>query len=142
MCVAMEYRRDSQAIDWLLETARSQVGEDLPRFAFNGTADRRVVKDRNPLRRAQPRQRRFELQRFVHGLLHERLDRGLSPRAERAASEAAAEALHAGEADAPDFRRFPVEHGDAGIPKDLHDFTLLAALEVVIAQHGDDGNLD
>ena len=69
--------------------------------------------------RAQPRQRRLELQRLVDRLLDEVLDRLFAPRAERAAAEAAGKALDAGEADAVDFGRFAVEHRDAGVDEDL-----------------------
>ena len=89
------------------------------------------------LRRAQPRQRRLELQRLLDRLVDELLDDLLAPRAELPPSEAAAESLHAGEADALDLVHAAVEHGHAGVGEDLHDLVLVAGLEVVIAEDAD-----
>ena len=63
--MAVEDRRDLVARERLFEPAAPEVRIDLPRFAFDGFGDRRVVQQRDPRRRAQARERRFELQRFV-----------------------------------------------------------------------------
>ena len=64
----------------------------------------------------QPRERRLELQRFVHRLVHELLDDRLAPRTERVTAEAAAESLDAGDADSLQLARVAVEHVEARRP--------------------------
>src|SRR5207247_7704121 len=115
-------------VERLLEAARSQERKDLPRLAFHRRLDGRVVEDRDPLLRAQARQRRFELERLVHRVVHEAFDRVLAPGLERAASEAAAEALDAREADALDLDALAVEHLHASVAEDLLDLGLVAGL--------------
>jgi hypothetical protein len=92
--------------------------------------------------RPQPRERGLELQRFVHGLLHEQLDRVLAPGAERAAAEAARETFDAGKAHAFDLRGFAVKHRHTGVDENLPDLVLLARLVIVIPEDCDDRNLD
>src|SRR5262245_26007208 len=99
------------------------------------------MQQRNPLLRAQPGQRRFELQRLVDCLLHERFNGLLTPRAERASTKPSSKTLYPGETDAVNLSRFTVEDRDAAIDEDLPNFVRLTALIVVVAEHGDDGNL-
>src|SRR5207244_4957695 len=91
------------AVERLLEARRPEEGVDLRRLADDRGVDRRVVQHGDLLRRAQPRQRGLELQRFLDRLVDELLDDLLAPRAELPPPEAAAESLHAGEADALDL---------------------------------------
>src|SRR5206468_12346784 len=121
MCVAVKNQRHRVSIDWLLEPARSQKRIDLERLSLNGRLDRRVVQQRDHMRRAQSCQRRVELQRLVDRLADELLDDPFSPRSERALTEAAAEPLHAGDADAVDLGRVAVEYDDAGVGDNLTD---------------------
>ena len=142
MGVTMEDGAHAITVDRLLEAARSAEGIDVGRLAFHGAADRRVVHDGDPAPGPQARQRRLELHRLVHRLLHEHLDRTLAPRTERAASEPSGEPLDAREPDAADFGGLAIEHGDAGLGQNLADLVLPARFVVVIAEHGDDGHLD
>src|SRR6266852_2777133 len=141
MCVAVKDGADAVAIDRLFETARSEIRKNLRRLSFDGGADWGVVQQRDALPRAQPRERGLELERFVNGFLHECLDRPFAPRAERAAAEAAREALDAGKPDTLYFRRFPIEHGDAAVDENLPDLVGLAAFVVVVAEDRDDRDL-
>ena len=68
-------------------------------------------------------------------LVHELLDDRLAPRTERAPAEAAAEPLHAGDADALQLAGVAVEHDQPGVDEDLADLVGFARLEVVIAEH-------
>ena len=93
------------------------------------------------MRRAKARERRLELQRFVDRFAHELLDRRFAPRTERAAAEAAAEALHTGESHVFEDEGFAfVENRDLRRPQDLPDFFHVPALVVVIPKHGHDRN--
>ena len=67
----------------------------------------------------QPRQRGLELQRLLHGLVHEVLDDLLAPRSERASAEATAEAAHPGKPDSMKLPRVAVEHVHADIREDF-----------------------
>jgi len=67
--------------------------------------------------------------------------RKLHEAAEYAAAEPAGEAFDAGEADPVDLGRLAVEHRDADVAEDLADFVLAAGLVIVVAEHGDDGDL-
>ena len=136
MRVAVDHERHRIASDRLLEAARSEERIDLERLAFDRLLNRRVVQQRDELRRAQPRERRFELQRFVDRLVHELLDDRLAPRAERALAEAAAESLDAGDADAVQLARVAVEHVEAGLGENLPHLVGLSRFEIVIAEHG------
>jgi hypothetical protein len=76
-------------------------------------------------------------------LLHEQLDRRLAPGAQRAAAEAAGEALGAGDAHALDLAGLAVEHAHARLCFRMPVTTLgRAGLVVVVAQHRDDGDRD
>ena len=90
--------------------------------------------------RAQPRERRLELQRFVHRFAHELLDDRLAPRPERALAEAAAESLDARDPDAAHLARVPVEHGQAAVGENLTHLVGFTRLDIVVAQHGSGGN--
>src|SRR5207253_2981742 len=95
--------------DRLLQAARPEERIDLERLAVDRRLNRRVMQQRDDLLRSQPREGRLELQRFVHRFTHEVLDDPLAPRRERVAAEAAAEAFHAGDADARELARVAVE---------------------------------
>ena len=142
MRVAMEHRVDAISVDGLLEPARAEIRKDFRRLAFDGGANRRVVQHGDAACRAQARQRGLELQRLVDRFLDEALDRPLAPGPERAAAEAAAEPFDAREPDAVDLGGFAVEDRHAGIGQNLADLVLVAAFIVVVAEHGDDGNVD
>ena len=105
MRVSVKNGADAIAIDRFLESRGAEKGDDLRRFAFDGRLNRRVVQDSNFLRRAQTRQRGFELERLFDRLVHEVLDDLLAPGAEGTTTEAAAESLDAAEADPVDLRR-------------------------------------
>src|SRR5215212_4083798 len=100
MRVAVENGRHAVAVERLFQARRAEERRDLRRLAHHRGVDRRVVQHRDLLRRAQPGQGRLELQRLVDRLPHELFDDVLAPCSQRAASEAAAEALYPGEADA------------------------------------------
>src|SRR5688572_15687186 len=137
----MEHRADTVAVDRLLEPARSEIREDFRRLAFDRRANRGIVQQRHAAGGAQAREGRLELQRFVDRLLHESLDRPFAPRPERPAPEAAAKTLDSGEADAMDLGRFTIEDRHPGVRENLPDFILVAALVIMIAEDGDDGNV-
>src|SRR6187200_2462731 len=83
----------------LFEPARSEERVDLGRLPFHRRDDRRVVQQRDALRGAQARQRRFELERLVDRLADESFDARFAPGAERARAKAAAKAFDARESD-------------------------------------------
>ena len=114
---------------------------DLERLADDGFLDGRVMKDRDHVLGAQTRERGFELQRFVETFVDEPLDDVFTPRSEGTTPEPAGEPLHAGEADAVDFRRVAIERDDAGVEQDLAQFVLLVRFEVVVSENGDCRNL-
>src|SRR3954447_12000748 len=134
MTVYRERHRES--IDWILEAARTDEWIDLERLTLDCLLHRRIVQQRNPRGGPQADERRFELQRLVHRFVDELLDDRFSPGAEGPRTETAAKALHAGNADAREFHSVAVERHDAGVGQDLPDLGLLAALDVVIPQHG------
>jgi len=140
MRVAVHDGADRKAGERFLEPAAPEERIDLARLAFDRALDRGVVQHRDEVLVAQPRQRRLELQRFVERFVHELLDDLLPPRAERAASEAAAEPLDAGEADAVNLGRLAVEHCHARVLEDGGDLDLLPRLDVMVAEHADHRN--
>ena len=142
MGVTVKDRADREAGERILEPAAAEERKDLERLAFDGGLDRRVVEQRDDVLVAQARERGLELQRFVDRFVHELLDDLFAPRTERPAPEAAGEALDAGEADPEDLGGVAVEHDDAGVLEDPGDLALLARFEVVVAEDGDDRNLD
>src|SRR5438445_3925700 len=105
MGVTVENNAAAIAIDHFLQPCGSEERDDFGRLAFNRCLDRRIVQDGDLLRRAQARQRRFQLERLFDRLVHEMLDDLLAPGAEGATSEAAAESLDPAEADAVDLGR-------------------------------------
>ena len=125
------------AIQRLLEPARPEKRVDLEGFPVAGVAHGRVVQEHHASHRAQPGQRRFELQRLLDGEAHERLDGLLAPPLERELTEAPGEPLGAGDADSRDLQRRPVEDAHAGPGEDLRHLGGGIGLEVVVAQHGD-----
>ena len=124
----------------LFETAATQIRIDLLRLAFHSPFDGRVVQQHDLLFRPKPRERRFELQRFVHGLVHEQFCDLLPPGPERSSPEPSHESLHAGKAYPFHLTRVTVEHEDTVVGQDVADFLLGSRLEVVIPQYSDDGN--
>ena len=90
---------------------------------------------------AQPRERRFQLQRFVDGFANEPLDDLLAPGSERPPPEAAAKSFHAGKTDAADLDGVAIEHGEARVHEDFPHVVLLIRFVVVIAEHGHHWNL-
>src|SRR5262245_48346441 len=118
------------AIERLFEPARSEVRKNLEWLAFDGRADRCVVKERNAMRGAQSRECRLELERFVDRFLHEELDGRFAPRTERAAAESAGESLRACKANPLNFRGVAVEHLHARVPQRLTNVFVMAGLVV------------
>src|SRR5262245_33333800 len=110
MRVAVEDGGDRIAVQGLFEPARPEEREDLGRLALHRRLDGSVMQYGDALRRAQARQRRLQLQRFVQRLLDEALDGLLTPEPECAPAEAAREAFDANKADAMDLIRVAVEH--------------------------------
>ncbi len=98
------------------------------------------MQQRHDLRRAQARQRRFELQRLVNRLANELFDDRLAPRTERALAESATESLHARDADAEHLACVAVEHHETGFDEDLGHFVGFTRFHVVVAQHGRNRN--
>src|SRR5262249_50725658 len=80
----------------------------------------------------------LEKERLVHRLVDKALDGGLAERAEHAAAEAAGESLDADEADPGDLERLAAEEVNAGLAQDGGHFVLLAGLEIMVAEDGDD----
>jgi hypothetical protein len=95
---------------------------------------------RNRRSRLQAGERLFELERFIDRVPNELLDRGLAPRAKRALPEAAAEAFDAGDPDAARFERVAVQHLRSRLRQNLAHLRGSVRLEVVIAEHGHDGD--
>ena len=73
---------------------------------------------------------------FVQRLLHESLDGGLAPGAQRTPAEAAGEALDAGDAHALDLARLAIEHAHPGLGERLAHDLRRAGFVVVVAQDG------
>ena len=136
MGVPVQYEGNGIPIDRLLEPAGSKERIDLERLADDRLLHRRIVKKGDELRHADARERRLELQRLVDRLVHELFERRLAPGFERTRPEPAAEAFDARDADAEQFARVAVEHGDTGLGQDLADLRGFPRLEVVISQHG------
>ena len=100
------------------------------------------MQQRDDLCRAQPRQRRFELERLVDRFVHELLDDRLAPRREGVAPEPAAETLGAGDADAGELAGIAVEDDHPGVAQDLRDLSRLARFEIVVAEHRGGGDAE
>jgi hypothetical protein len=128
----MEHCAHRIAAQRLFETAASQEWVDFDGLPFHGGLDRRVVKQRDPMWRSESRERVFELQRLVDGLLHEGLEHALSPGPQRPATKAARETLDARESDIMDLACFAVENLDANFHQQSSYFVLVARLEVVL----------
>src|SRR5579872_2231414 len=141
MGVTVEDGGDGQAQQRIFEAAGAQERENLRRLALYRGLDGGVVQQGDTMRRAQANQRGLQLERLVYGLVDEALDRLLAPGGERIAPEAAAEAAHAHETHAMHLTGVAVEESDTGIAEDVTHFAGLAGLEIVVAQHGDGGNL-
>ncbi len=133
--MAVQDQRHRITADRLFEPARTEERINFERLAIDRFLDRRIVQQGNQLCRAQPGERRFELQRLVHRFADELLDDGFAPRTERSLPEPAAEALHTGDADAAQLARIAVEDDNSGVGEDLADLIGLARFEIVIPQH-------
>ena len=134
----VEHHVDAEAIQRLLEAARSEERIDLGRLAL--PASRQPASSAGSATRGPPlqaRQRRLEFQRLLHGFADEGLDGGLAPGAERARAEPTGETLDAGDADAAQGNAVAVEHVHTDVRQDGDDLRFLPGLDVVIAQHGD-----
>ena len=92
--------------------------------------------------RPQTGERGFELERFVDGFVNELFDGRLAPRSQRAIAESAAEALDAGDTDAAHLSRFTVEYRHARIREDVPHFVLVTGLAVVVAEDGNDRDVE
>ena len=79
---------------------------------------------------------------FALGNLDEGLDATFAEGHELVGREAAGEALGAGEAYAIDFKAVAIKQMDACNAKHAGELVLVATLVVVVAQHGDDGDVD
>ena len=101
--VTMENERDAIAVDWLFQPARTDERINLGWFPFGRLLNGGVVQERDHRFGPQPCERRFELQCFVHRLVHELLDDVFTPRTERPRTEAAAESLDSRNTDAFDL---------------------------------------
>jgi hypothetical protein len=135
-------RGDRVAREWFLESAASEVRKDLARLTFDRVHDRRVMEQRHASRCTKTRQRRLEFQRFFHRFVNEALDGLFAPRTEHAAAKSPSEALHAGKADSMDFRSLAVEQANSAVNQNAPDVVDRAGFIVVVAEHGDDRNLD
>jgi len=140
--MAVEDRRHGEARDRIFEPAAAQERVDVAGFSLDRSLDRRVVEQDHDVISTQARERGLELQRFVHGFVHELFDDLLAPRPERPAAEPPSEPLHAGKPDAFNLRRLAVEHDDAGVLQDPRDVGLLVGFVVVVAEDGDDRDFD
>jgi hypothetical protein len=74
--------------------------------------------------------------------MHELLDDVFTPWTERSPAKAAGESLDPGEPDAEDLGAVAIENGDTCIGENRSHLLLLRRLEIVIAQNGDDGDLE
>src|SRR6185437_3812288 len=135
--MAVKHRGHLEPGQRIFQSTRSEKWKDLGRLAFHRGTDRRVVQQRDAMLHRQSGQRRLELERLLHRLVHEVLDDLLTPRPERASSESTAEAAYAGEADAMKFPGVAIEHVHADVAQHLRDVALLIRLEVVIPEHAD-----
>src|SRR5438105_2849320 len=133
--VSVEDERDGIAADRLLKPARSEKRIDFERLAFDGCGDRRIMQEDDWILRAQPAQRRLELEGFVDRLADELLDDGLAPGSERPLPEPAAESFHAGDADALELTRVAVKQRNPRVGQNLGDVLRLSRFEVVVAEN-------
>lgn len=90
----------------------------------------------------QPRQRRFELQRFVDRFANELLDDRFAPRPKRALAEAAAESLDACDANPVRLVRIAIKHDEPGVGHDLPHLVTLARFDVVVTENSDRRHTD
>ncbi len=79
----------------------------------------------------------FQLASLIHRFVDEGFDDWLAERRELAATEAAEEALHAGEPDAVNFDGLLAEDCHAGAVEDLADLFGLAAFVIMVAEHAE-----
>ena len=138
MGVPVEHRIGPVAIDRLLEAARAQERIDLDGLTVHGGADGRVMEHRHAAPRAQPGERRFELERLLDRGGHERLHRAFAPRLQRAGPESSREALGPREAHALHLDRGAVQHRDAGrVGQDPGHLVGGTGFEIMVAEHRD-----
>lgn len=141
MCMTVERGRNFEPIKRFLQPTAAKIGEDFERLPFDSRPDGRIVEQRDAVAGAQPLEGGFKLQRFVNCLTDVRLHRRFTERAERAAAEASAKALHPNDSDAPNLHGVTVQNDNANIMQDLADFNGVASFVVVVSQHRDGWNL-
>src|SRR5207249_11998795 len=129
------------AVQRVLEPARAEKGRDLGRLVGDRGAYGRVVQQRDPMRRAQPRQRPLELQRLLDRLADELLEDRLPPRLQGALAEAPRKPLDPREAHTTNLDGVAVENRDTAVAEDALDLVGLVGLVVVVAEHGHDWHL-
>src|SRR5262245_38723023 len=101
--MSMQDERHRVAANWLFEAARAEERRDLEGFTVDRLLDGRVMKQRNHLAGPNTSEGRLELQRLVHGFVHEPLDDRLAPGTQRALPESSTESLDPGDADPMHF---------------------------------------
>src|SRR5579872_6162465 len=140
MSMAVHSQNRLVAINHFGEPSAPEVGIDLFRLALYRFHDRRVVSDYDALFGAQHRQGAFELERLVNRGLDDCLDLGFTEGGKHASSETSDEAFCPGESHTIAFISAAIEYLHTLVSHHFCEFYLLAAFEVVIAKHGDDGN--
>jgi hypothetical protein len=138
----MEHHVDRMTVQRLFQPAGAKVRVDLQRLALHRPLDWRIMKHCNALGRSQPGQGPLELVRLINRLLYEALDGRLAPRTQGRAPEPAQEALGAGNTGALLLVSLTIQHLDPGLCQDFADLDMLPGLEIVVAQHRDNGNFD
>ncbi len=141
VCVPVNHGCHGVAIQGFFEAPGAQERENFGRLVFDGRPDRGVMEDGDATLGPQSRQGGLELHGLVDRFLNEGFDGLFAPGAQSAPAEAAGEPACAGEADSAHFNGITIEQDDAGLGQDSPDFVFTAGLEVVIAEHGDDGQL-
>src|SRR5690349_16659945 len=129
-----------EAVDRLAQPLRPEILINRGRLAFDRALDRRIVKHRHAAIGPDRSQLVLELARFVERLVDERLADRLSERRQLAATEAAEEALYAGEPDALDLMRLLVENDHSRGAEDFGHLFRLPAFVIVVPEHAEHRN--
>jgi hypothetical protein len=87
---------------------------------------------------AEALQRCLQAKRLVQRRAHKLLDHGLPEWSQGMSIEAAAESFRTGKADSFDLARLVVEHLHSGRAEQVNDLLLLATLDIVVSQDGND----
>src|SRR5688500_2122412 len=111
----MKHGRDVEAREWLFQAPRTEKWIDFARVPIERAPTRRVMRDGDTVRTLQPRQRGFELECLVDGLVNKRLDHRFPPCAKCAAPEATTESANASEPYPVHLVGVAIEHPDAGV---------------------------